>query len=74
MKPTLTVTPDNRPAGIRVMLASRKGHILYDRATDRTKKRPGGARIRQGKRVTNDSRNSLPRIEDERNEQQSEGL
>lgn len=61
MKPTLTVTPDNRPAGTRVMLVSRKGHILYDRATDRTKKRPGGARIRQGKRVTNDSRNSLPR-------------
>lgn len=61
MKPTLTVTPDNRPAGTRVMLASRKGHILYDRATDRTKKRPDGARIRQGKRETNDSRNSLPR-------------
>jgi len=61
MKPTLTVTPDNRPAGARVMLVSRKGHILYDRATDRTKKRPGGARIRQGKRETNDSRDSLPR-------------
>lgn len=61
MKRRLTITPDNRPAGVRVILANRKGHILYDRATDRTKKRPSGARIRQGKRVTNDSRNSLPR-------------
>lgn len=42
MKRRLTITRDNKPAGIRVILASRKGHILYDRQKDRTrnKKRP----------------------------------
>lgn len=74
MKRTLTITPDNRPAGVLVMIASRKGYILYDRENDRTKKRPGGARIRQGKRGTNVSRNSLPRNGGKHNEQQSENL
>lgn len=39
MKRRLTITPDNRPAGVRVILANRKGHILYDLARDRTAKR-----------------------------------
>lgn len=69
MKPMLTVTPDNRPAGVRVILVSRKGHILYDRKSDRTKKSHSGARIRHGEREgPNESRNSLPRIGRERND------
>ena len=35
MKPRLTVTRDNRPAGVRVILANSRGHILYDREKDR---------------------------------------
>lgn len=51
MKRYLTVTPNNKPAGVRVILANRKGHILYDREKDKTKKAPAGrepARVRRG--------------------------
>lgn len=47
----LTVTPDNKPAGVRVILANRKGYILYDREKDKNKKTPAGrepARVRRG--------------------------
>lgn len=47
----LTVTPDNKPAGVRIILANSKGHILYDREKDKTKKAPAGrdpARVRRG--------------------------
>lgn len=43
MKQVLTVTEDGSPMGTLVMIASRKGYILYDREKDRTKrKRPTG--------------------------------
>ena len=52
MKRRLTITPDNRPAGVRVILANRRGHILYDLERDRThkKKKAPAARISQGER------------------------
>ena len=44
MKRHLTVTPDNKPAGVRMILANRKGYILYDIEKDRNKKPPTGGR------------------------------
>ena len=37
MKRVILVSPDGKRPGTRVMLANRKGHILYDAARDRTK-------------------------------------
>lgn len=50
MRRRLTITPDNKPAGVRVILANRKGYILYDREKDKTKKGPGRARTCQGEK------------------------
>lgn len=56
MKRHLTVTPDNKPAGVRVILASRKGYILYGIGKDGNKKgRRGWEPRRRQAKETNDS-------------------
>lgn len=50
MKRILTITKDNRPAGVLVILSNSKGHILYDRENDGNKKsRHGWTKPSDGK-------------------------
>lgn len=51
MKRRLTITPYNRPAGVRVILANRKGHILYDLERDRTHKKKKAPAERESARA-----------------------